>query len=180
MFPGVKYSSTGMTPAKAPMNRSVSVGPGELLGAEPLTDLRAGRAGGVDEQRVQHGAAGTVERVDALAGREVPVQHHRPGVEPHPAGGRRSRGAQLAEQAPPVQAGDAGDLDLMRGDGVTGEARPVNEQDPRALPGKQHRGRGARDPRADDDDVIAAHREAPGISLAARRAAGEGTGPARS
>ena len=138
----------------APDAGDPAVAPHQLLDPEVLPDLRSGGAGGVDQQAVEEGTAGAVERVDAAVGRESPAQDDVTGVEPHPARRWRAGGAQPVQQAPAVQPRHAGDLDLMRGDRVAGKRHPIHGEDPQSLTGQQHGGRGAGHPGADHDHVV--------------------------
>jgi hypothetical protein len=66
-----------------------TVGDEHLVHVKALADLRPGLARGVDQERVEDGAAGTVQRVDALVGLVAAGQDVVAGVEPDLPGGRR-------------------------------------------------------------------------------------------
>ena len=123
--------SHGRAAAGAPPYPGDPVTGGRHLGhPEVLADLRPGLARRLDQDRIEQGPPRAVQGVHALVGGKPPVHDQAVGVETHPAGRRRARRRQHAQQAPPLQQRHARDLELMGGDGVTGKPDPVHRQHP--------------------------------------------------
>ena len=120
-----------------------------------VAERGAGGSGGVDEDRVEHGAPRRVQRVDAV-GR---LDGHRDLVvgvaERRRAHGRRARGDDGVEQAPAVELHDAGAHERVGGEGVRAVAALVDDEDVEAGAGEEQGGRRAGGAGADDDDVVA-------------------------
>jgi hypothetical protein len=102
----------------------------DLVDVEALEDLRAGGPGGVNHDRVEDRAAGTVDGVDVLEARVRPGQNDVAVVEPDVRGGGAAARGDLVQQPPTPKAGDARQLNLVGGERVAGEARPVDREHP--------------------------------------------------
>ena len=117
-------------------------------------DLDAGRLRGLDQERVEHGAARSVERLDAGLGLDlddvdgVAVAHH---VPVH--GGRAGRDHAI-EQAPAAELEDAGPHQRMGRERVALGTAAIDQEHAAAAPREQHGGGGAGDAGADDDGVV--------------------------
>jgi hypothetical protein len=128
----------------------------DVLHGELLPGFDTGVGGGVHQDLVEHaaprgvGGGGAVDRA-GRAGDGERTEVERVGVD------RRTACRQnVVEQPPAPQRGDARRVDDVGGDRIARERRPVDQQDPMALPGEQHGGAGAGAARADDDGVVSA------------------------
>ena len=124
----------------------------EALDGEFLADLGPRFGGRVHEQLVQDRAPRRVG--DGCRGcARSSGDRERAEVECIRVHGRATGCQNAFEQSPVLERRDAGWMDQMRRDGVAREGRPVDQQHPVALAGKQHRRRRSGAPRADDDRV---------------------------
>ena len=133
--------------------------PALRVDAEPIdghaeADLDAGRSSRLDHDRVEHGAARSVERVDARLGLDldgvdrVAVAHH---VLVHR---RRAGGDHRIEQAPALELEHAGPHQGVGRQRVGPGAAAIDQENATAAAREQHRGGGAGDPGADHDGVV--------------------------
>ncbi len=118
------------------------------------TDVDTLSSGSVDEDRVEDGAAGRVEGVDAV-GRLEGDWHDLVGVPERGASyGRCCGGDDLVEQAPASELQHAAAHEGVSGQGVGSVAAAVDEEDAQAVAGEEVCGGGAGRAGADDDDVV--------------------------
>ena len=123
-----------------------------------VEDVRAGLGGGVHEHPVEQVAARGVERADAGAGPDRdPDGVVLAVVEGDDRDRRRTGPGDPRQQAPAGQLEHPGAHQPVRGERVGAVPAPVQQRDPEAGPGQQHRGGGAGDPGAHDDDVVVLH-----------------------
>ena len=128
--------------------------PGDALDRDARPNVGARGAGGLDEERVEHGAPGGDQGVDPVA-RPEPAGHDAVGVvEGDVAEGRGARCEHLLEEAPAPELHDAAPGDGVGRERVRRERGAVDEHDVVAGAGEeQGRGRpGAAG--ADHDDVV--------------------------
>ena len=116
--------------------------------------LGAGIPGGIDQDRVEHGAAGGVEGVDAGTRFDGYVNAILAIVEHAPSHRRGSGGGDLVEQAPAGKLQHPCAHEGVGRDGVGAVLAAVDHQDPQARLGQDHRGGGSGRPGPDDDDVV--------------------------
>ena len=125
----------------------------EALHREPLTNFCSRLGGGVDEQLVQRGPPGCVGDRRLIRPRRS-GDRERSKVERVRVDGRASGRDDGVEQSPALERGHPRGMDEMRGDRVARERRAVDQQDPVAPTGEQHRRRRSGAARPDDDRVI--------------------------
>ena len=130
----------------------VAADPGD---GEPRAEGGPGVDGRVDQQRVDHLAAGRDEQVDARRVLDGPADGLAGGGEPHLTQRGCAAREHVAEQAPALQLDDAGARQLVGRDRVGREERAVHHPDVVAEPGEQQRGGCARSAGSDDHDVVA-------------------------
>ena len=119
----------------------------------PYSDAGAGGAGGVDEDRVEHGTAGGVEGIHTVGGLDGDGYLVVGVGECGPAHGRGAGGDDGVEQAPAVDLHDTGAHEGVGGQGVGAVAAAVDDEDVEAGAGEEHGGGGAGGAGADDDHV---------------------------
>ena len=127
----------------------------EIDDARPVHDLRAGSPRGPDEDRIEHGAARCVERIDTV----LRLDRHRNRlvavVERRVTDGGRARGLDLVEQAPPAQLEHSAAHQRVRRERVAPRRVPVDREHGETCAGQEHCGRGSRAAGAHDDRVVA-------------------------
>ena len=114
----------------------------------------AGALGRVDQDRVEHGAARRVQRVDAVCGLDLHDEIVVGVVERHPAHRGRVLVDHVVEQPPTVELHDAAAHQRMRREGVGAVAAAVDDEHAHARIGEQHGRGGTRSAGADHDDVV--------------------------
>ena len=123
--------------------------------ARAVVERRAGRAGGVDEDRIEHRAAGRVEGVDTV-GRLDRDPHLLVGERERRRAHRRSAGGDdVVEHAPAVELHDPQAHQGVGRQRVGPVSAAVDDEHVETGAGEEHRGGGAGGAGADDDDVVA-------------------------
>ena len=122
---------------------------------DAVADVGAGLGGGVDEDRIEHGAARRVQGVDAVGRLDRDDAPCSVAVGERRAPDRRGAGGDdSVEQAPAVKLEDAAAHQGVGREGVGAVAAAVDDEDPQAGAGEEHGGGGAGGAGADDDDVV--------------------------
>ena len=121
---------------------------------DAVADVGTGGDGGVDEDRVEHGAPRRVERVDAVRGFDRDGDLVVGVVEGGAPDGRGAGVDDAVEQPPAVELEDAAAHQGVGREGVGAVAAAVDDEDGQAGAGEQHGGGGAGGAGADDDDVV--------------------------
>ena len=125
----------------------------ELADGEPEVDGGAGGGRSVGEQRIEHGPAGGVQRVDAVLRTDVDDGRPAGEVERGAPHGRGAGGADPLQQSPAMELDDRAAHEGVGRQRVAALPGPVDDDDVETGPGQQHRRRRARGAGADDDDV---------------------------
>ena len=146
--------------------RHRAVGGQDLVDGEALAQLRGRLDRGVDQERVQDGAARAVAVPDPVDGPRRAGDRQRPEVERVGVHGRAPGLHQAVQQPPALERRDPGRVHEVRRHRVAREGRLVEQQDPMALARQQHRGRRPRAAGPDHDRVVpaGAHVAPPGRS----------------
>jgi hypothetical protein len=129
--------------------------PEQRLDDEPFPHFRPGLDGSVHEQLVQDRAPRAESAAPGVGIGDAALEGERAHIKEQAERNRGTAGRREAiEQTPPVHDLGAMWPDDVRGNRVAGKCRLVDEQDPIALPGQQHRRRSAGASRADDDRIV--------------------------
>ncbi len=169
-------------------SRGVLDGPGSVVAADDAVDAAgaiagdagdrgavldpgSGGTGRVDEDRVEHGPAWSVESVDPV-GRLDGDRHLGVRVGERGAAHGWSAGGDSVEKPPAVELDDPGSHERVGGQGVGAIAAAVDDQDVEAGACEEHGGRGPGGTGADYDHVVGGGDVVHVRSLSTQRGAG--------
>lgn len=126
--------------------------PEQVIDDEVLAQFSACLDGGPGEHVVERVAARAERVVDRAEARHA-RERDAPALDRDPLDRLRAGGDHAVQQTPPLQRGDTGLVDVVRGDRVAGKAVAVHEQDGVALARQEHSRRRPGDPRAHHDCI---------------------------